>query len=282
MVRAARITPQRMRFRLQCGNRFCSLSPMTNNPSAPQAKHPMRKPRHGMRGRALNQDALSLISRLIGENGRAPDALIENLHRLQDHLGCLPADHRQALAEWMNLPMAHIEEVATFYAHFDCVPTLADKPAPLTIRVCSSLPCQLAGAETLRLALQNQTDPKTIRIVAAPCLGSCSEAPAALLGERRVGHATPDKLAALIEQKRTGPAPLNAIHLDAYRRAGGYRAFDELRQGDRSSEDIMTLLSASGLQGLGGAGFPAGRKWASVRGQPQYQRCAGSGHAMAD
>ena len=112
-----------------------------------------RKPRLGPRGRPLDTDALHMVARLVGERGRMADQLIENLHRLQDHLGCLPAPHRRALAEWMNLPMAQIEEVATFYAHFDCVEDLAERPAPITIRVCSSLPCQMAGAEALRLAL---------------------------------------------------------------------------------------------------------------------------------
>lgn len=243
-------------------------STMNERPSVPSPDPSQRKPRHGVRGRALDQEALKLVAHLIGENDRAPDRLIENLHRLQDHLGCLPADHRHALAELMNLPMAQIEEVATFYAHFDCVPRLSDRPAPITIRVCASLPCQLAGAEALRVALLNQCDPQSIRLVAAPCLGSCSEAPAALVGSRRVGHATAETVQALCADASINPSHLMGETLDAYQKAGGYTLLQALRSGARNADDIITILSASGLQGLGGAGFPAGRKWASVCAQP--------------
>jgi formate dehydrogenase len=197
-----------------------------------------------------------------------PDRLIENLHLLQDHLGCLPSAHRRALAEWMNLPMAQIEEVATFYAHFDCVESLDESPAPLTIRVCSSLPCQLAGAEALRLALLAKADPKQIRIIEAPCIGSCNEAPAVLAGQRRIGRAdAPMVLDHVVRQEIMPAAPAYA-DLSAYRRRGGYGHLIALRENRRTADEVIAALSQSGLQGLGGAGFPAGRKWSTVRAQP--------------
>lgn len=227
-----------------------------------------RKPRLGPRGRPLDTDALHIVARLVGERGRMADQLIENLHRLQDHLGCLPAPHRRALAEWMNLPMAQIEEVATFYAHFDCVEDLAVRPAPITIRVCSSLPCQMAGAEALRLALLAKADPKRVRIVEAPCIGSCHEAPAVLAGERRIGNANAERVLTDIADHALTPAKPPYADLAAYRARGGYDVLIALRDNRRTADDVIATLSQSGLQGLGGAGFPAGRKWMTVRAQP--------------
>ena len=227
-----------------------------------------RKPRLGPRGRPLDTDALHMVARLVGERGRKADQLIENLHRLQDHLGCLPAPHRRALAEWMNLPMAQIEEVTTFYAHFDCVEDLAERPAPITIRVCSSLPCQMAGAEALRLALLAKADPKSVRIVEAPCLGSCNEAPAVLAGERRIGHADAERVLADVTGHALTPIKPTYADLAAYRARGGYEVLIALRDNQRTADDVIARLSQSGLQGLGGAGFPAGRKWMTVRAQP--------------
>lgn len=231
------------------------------------AKPLRRKPRTAPRGRPLDQAVLAAVEALIGE-ARGPDRLIENLHRIQDTLGCIPAAHRRALAEAMNLPMAHIEEVATFYAHFDCVEKIEDRPAPLTIRVCDSLPCALAGAKALRDALTRETDPVRIRVVHAPCMGSCGEAPAALVGQRRVGEATSEKILAAIAAGDTQPAMPAWRPLSAYRETGGYALLQKLRNGVLSVDEVIAALSASGLQGLGGAGFPAGRKWAAVRAQP--------------
>jgi formate dehydrogenase len=227
-----------------------------------------RKPRLGPRGRPLDADAMTIVVRLTGELGRMPDRLIENLHLLQDHLGCLPAAHRRALAEWMNLPMAQIEEVATFYAHFDCVENLDDRPSPVTIRVCSSLPCQLAGAEALRLALLAKADPKQIRIIEAPCIGSCNEAPAVLVGQRRIGRADAHMVLDLVARQETTPAAPAYADLANYRAHGGYDHLIALRENRRTTDEIIEALSQSGLQGLGGAGFPAGRKWSTVRAQP--------------
>ena len=239
-----------------------------NETIAPRASTHRRTPRTAPRGRPIDPTALAFIESILHETDRTADRLIENLHVVQDHLGCLPAAHRRALAEWMNLPMAQIEEVATFYAHFDCVESLEQRPAPLTIRVCASLPCQMAGAEALRLTLLNTTNPQSVRIVEAPCMGGCGEAPTVMVGQRRILHATPDSVHAAIKKGETTPVSPHYHDLAAYRAMGGYTIIAQLRSGERTAEDIVTALSASDLRGLGGAGFPAGRKWTSVRAQP--------------
>ena len=239
----------------------------THASPAPNRKPPARSTRTGPRGRPLDDTALAQIRDLVSAC-RTPDTLIENLHRIQDHLGCIPAAHRRALAEWMNLPMAHVEEVATFYAHFDCVEDAADRPAPLTIRVCTSLSCMMAGAEALRDALAQTVDPAQIRVLAAPCIGSCAEAPAVLMGERRMGHADEERIRDAATIGATRAVLPRYTTLDEDRAAGGYTIVQELRDGTRSADAVIATLSASGLQGLGGAGFPAGRKWSTVKDKP--------------
>ncbi|GGK32986.1 NAD(P)H-dependent oxidoreductase subunit E [Salinarimonas ramus] len=200
---------------------------------------------------------------------RRRDLLIEALHRLQDGVGHLAARHLKALAEEFRIPEAEVYEVASFYHHFDIVKEGEAPPAPLTIRVCDGVACMLAGAERLTSALREGVDPAAIRVLSAPCIGRCAGAPAAHVGTRAVEHATPERL---IEVARAGdvvePIPREAIGLQAYRAQGGYRLLDECLSGTRDVEDIVATLSDSGLRGLGGAGFPAGRKWSIVRAQP--------------
>ncbi len=183
---------------------------------------------------------------------------------LQDRYGHLSARHLVALARWMRLPMAAVFETATFYAHFDFVDDGEAPPAPLTVRVCESLSCQLAGAEALERALAAGTDPARIRIVAAPCMGHCDEAPAAQVGHRSVGHATPERVHAAIDAGRFEPEPIDWPALDSYRARGGYKLLADLRERRVSVEDLAAMLEAAGLRGLGGAGFPTQRKWQAV------------------
>ncbi|MBU3730623.1 MAG: NADH-quinone oxidoreductase subunit F [Beijerinckiaceae bacterium] len=239
-----------------------------NETIAPRALTHRRMPRTAPRGRPLDSDAFSFIDSVLKDDDLSADRLIENLHVIQDHLGCIPATHRRALAAWMNLPMAQIEEVATFYAHFDCVETLAERPAPITIRVCSSLPCQMAGAEALRLALAQGSDLKKVRIIEAPCMGGCGEAPAVMVGQNRVAHATAQKVAAAITTNATTPLIPPYLDFATYRKEGGYTIVTQLRSETRKADDVIAALSHSHLRGLGGAGFPAGRKWTTVRAQP--------------
>lgn len=237
---------------------------MTVAPTRPEGRRPRPLPK----GRPLDTEALADIRRLLAERPRRRDLLIEHLHLVQDAYGHLSARHLRALAEEMRLSMAEVWEVASFYAHFDLVKDGEDAPAPVTVRVCTSVSCMLAGGAELAEALAGRVDPARVRVVPAPCIGRCAEAPAALAGRRAVDHATPEAIEAVL-----GAGDLDAVvpdHVDlaAYRAGGGHRLLAAVRSGEHSIESVIAALSDAGLRGLGGAGFPAGRKWSIVRAQP--------------
>jgi NADH:ubiquinone oxidoreductase subunit F (NADH-binding)/NADH:ubiquinone oxidoreductase subunit E len=208
------------------------------------------------------------LETLLHGRSRDRDQLIEHLHLLQDRFGHLSARHLVALARWMRLPLAAVFETATFYAHFDYVDDGQPQPAPLTIRVCESLSCQLAGASALERALAEAVDPAGIRIVAAPCIGRCDQAPAAQVGRRHVGFATPELIQAVIDAGTFEPEPDVWPGLEAYRAQGGYQLLEDLRAGRVTVDDLAATLEVAGLRGLGGAGFPTQRKWRSVLAWP--------------
>jgi NADH:ubiquinone oxidoreductase subunit F (NADH-binding)/NADH:ubiquinone oxidoreductase subunit E len=208
------------------------------------------------------------IEALLGDESRNRDQLIEHLHRLQDRFGHLSARHLRALAEWMRLPMAAVYETATFYAHFDFVDDGQAPPAPLTIRVCDSLSCQLAGAEALKAALLAGSDPARVRVLRAPCMGRCHEAPVAQVGRRHLGHATVSRVHGLIDAGHLEPERIAWPHLETYRAEGGYRLLADLREGRVRAKDLGASLDTAGLRGLGGAGFPTHRKWELVLAEP--------------
>ena len=228
-----------------------------------QRKHARKFPR----GRQLDQTALRDVREMLGPGPHQRDLLIEYLHAIQDKLGYLPRPHLAALATEMKLPMAEVYEVASFYAHFDIVET-TDAPSPkTTIRVCDSLSCMLAGAEALMTSLQASAA-ADVRIVRAPCMGACDQAPAAAHGHHLVGQANADALLAM----DTGAQPANvttatAIALSDYQADGGYQLLKSCLDGDHSADAIIETLAQSALRGLGGAGFPTHRKWAMVRAQ---------------
>lgn len=216
------------------------------------------------KGRVLRDADVAAARAAIGDPPYARDLLIEYLHRIQDREGCLPAGQLHGLAELMRLSMAEVYEVATFYAHFDVVADGDERPAPLTVRVCDSLSCALAGGEKLRAELEALKLPG-VRIVAAPCLGACHHAPAAMVGRRRVEPATVATVSACV---RTGTIDAEVTRhrsLDAYRLAGGYAILQDCLAGRRTRDDVIAGVSDSALRGLGGAGFPTGRKWSLVR-----------------
>jgi formate dehydrogenase len=216
------------------------------------------------RGRVLRQDEIDAVHALLGDRPRERALLIEYLHLIQDTEGCLPAGHLHALAEALGIPMAEVFEVATFYAHFDVVGDGEPKPPDVTVRVCDSLSCMLAGGETLLGALQEQKIPN-VRVVRAPCIGSCHTAPAAEVGHRHVDHATVAKIKDLAQAREVNPHVPDHQGFDAYVKAGGYAALRSCLSGVRKVEDVIAALSDGGLRGLGGAGFPTGRKWSLVR-----------------
>ncbi|MBD3788477.1 MAG: NAD(P)H-dependent oxidoreductase subunit E, partial [Sphingomonadales bacterium] len=219
------------------------------------------------KGRQIDEAAWAEVRRLLGDRPRRRDLLIEFLHLIQDAHGHLSAPHLRALAEEMQLSMAEVWEVATFYAHFD--PVREDQPPPpdLTIRVCESLSCELAGSEALIAALEQGHDPARIRVLRAPCMGRCDTAPVLEIGHLHIDHATPDKVQAAIAAGDFHAVIPDYETLAAYRAAGGYQTLAALREsGDW--EEVQARVLASGLRGLGGAGFPSGKKWGFVRANP--------------
>ena len=222
------------------------------------------------KGRQVEDGALQAMEALFAGHSMERHRLIENLHLIQDEYGCLEAAHLRALADLMKLSQAEVYEVASFYDHFDIVKEGEEKPAPLTIRVCDSLSCMMAGAESLIAALGDGLDQNQVRVLRAPCMGGCDVAPAVRVGNREVGHATAAELIALVSGKTSNrdiPADVPTYRdLAAYRTKGGYGSLDKARGGAIDFDGILETLSQAGLRGLGGAGFPAHMKWKFVRG----------------
>ena len=229
-------------------------------------QHVMAKRRdRGPKGRPLDDAALLEVSGLLEGREIRRDLLIEFLHLIQDTYGCLSAAHLRALAEMMRLSQAEVFEVASFYDHFDIVKEGEDAPPPLTVRVCDSLSCMLAGCEDLLSDLEKQADASLIRVVRAPCMGRCDTAPAARIGNREVDHASVEELLGLAVDGGFDVAVPDYIALHAYQEFGGYELYGKVRAGGISAEALIESLSDAGLRGLGGAGFPAGKKWGFVR-----------------
>ncbi|MGF1551116.1 MAG: NAD(P)H-dependent oxidoreductase subunit E [Paracoccaceae bacterium] len=220
------------------------------------------------KGRQHTDAGLAEVRRLLGDRPRRRDLLIEFLHLIQDEHGHLSADHLASLAHEMRLAQAEVYEVATFYAHFDVVREGEAPPPALTIRVCDSLSCRMAGAEALKAALEKGTNPAQVRVVRAPCVGRCDTAPVAEVGHNFVDHATPERVLAAVEANATEALVPVYEGFDTYRRAGGYETLEALRGGSRTADEVQQTLLDAGLRGLGGAGFPSGKKWSFVRAVP--------------
>ena len=218
------------------------------------------------KGRQLDSEALAEVQALLGDRPRRSDLLIEHLHLIQDHYGHLAARHLRALADEMKLPMAAVYEVASFYAHFDIVLEGEAAPPPLTIRVCDSLTCEMMGAQDLLKALPKEVGAK-VRVLPAPCMGRCASAPVAEVGHRHVDNATLESLTAAAGGDHHAVIPAYK-DLDAYEGEGGYKLLRACLAGERTPEQLIEVLSHAGLRGLGGAGFPTGKKWEIVRGYP--------------
>ena len=225
------------------------------------------KGRKTPKGRQVTDEALAEVRAVLGDRPRRRDLLIEHLHLIQDSYGHLSAAHLTALADEMRLSQAEIHEVATFYAHFDVVREGDTAPPALTIRVCDSLSCELAGAQDLLKKLGTIYGPGDVRVLRAPCMGRCDTAPTLELGHNHIDHATPEKVADAIASGDTHAHVPDYETFADYRDDGGYRALEDLRaNGDPDA--LQDQILASGLRGLGGAGFPSGRKWSFVRAEP--------------
>src|SRR5580700_10105268 len=189
-----------------------------------------RRGRDQPKGRQVEPEALVEVQALLGEHERRRDLLIEFLHLLQDHYGCLHARHLAALAEEMKLAQVEVYEVASFYAHFDIVMEDETPPPELTVRVCDSLTCELMGAQKLLAALPAKLGAK-VRVVRAPCMGGCHNAPVTAIGHALHEHATLDSVAEAAAHGHSHPEIPTYVTLDEYRAAGGYKLLADCLSG---------------------------------------------------
>ena len=237
------------------------------SPPAQRGGAGRRRPPRTPKGRQVDPQALEDVLALLTDRPRRRDLLIEHLHLIQDHYGHLSAAHLAALAQEMKLALTEVYEVATFYAHFDVVKEGQTPPPPVTVRVCDLLSCALKGAERLLDELPRKLG-ANVRVVRAPCMGACDRAPVCAVGHVQVMQADTAKVVAAAAKPahaHTYPTP-NAF--DAYARGGGYALLKACLGGARTRDDIIKAVSDAGLRGLGGAGFPTGRKWSLVRAEP--------------
>lgn len=222
--------------------------------------------RQAPKGRRVDPVALEQVRALLGDESRQADLLIEHLHKIQDKFGHLASSHLAALAQEMRLAQTEVYEVASFYHHFDIVKEGEVAPQALTVRVCDGLSCEMAGARDL-LAKLPKILGKEVRVIAAPCVGRCEQAPVAVVGQNPVIHATCEAVQATVESKQITQAPGDIVNFAGYQSAGGYDLLKKCISGERDVESVIKTMEDSGLRGLGGAGFPSGRKWRIVRGE---------------
>jgi len=234
--------------------------------AVPKSKALKRK-RAAPKGRRVDPHAREEVLALLGNSPRRRDLLIEHLHKIQDRYGCLAAPHLVALAAEMKMAMAEVYEVATFYHHFDVV-SEGHVPPSITVRVCDSIACAMAGAHDLLATLPALLGPD-VRVSHAPCVGRCDTAPVAVVGQNPVPHANADAVKALVEARSvTHVVPHDHVDYAAYRQQGGYEFARSCVAGEKQRDEIVAAMDDSGLRGLGGAGFPAGRKWRAVASGP--------------
>jgi NADH:ubiquinone oxidoreductase subunit F (NADH-binding)/NADH:ubiquinone oxidoreductase subunit E len=226
-----------------------------------------RRPGRTPKGRQVDPRALEDVRSLLGSRPRRRDLLIEHLHLIQDHHGCLPAAHLAALAQEMKLALTEVYEVATFYSHFDVVKEGQLPPPAVTVRVCDSLSCAMAGADHLLRELPSRLG-RDVRVVRAPCMGACDRAPVCAVGHVQVMRATTPGVADAVSKRTHAHAHPAGASFEAYRRDGGYRNLQACLSGTQTREAVIAAVGDAGLRGLGGAGFPTGRKWALVRAEP--------------
>jgi formate dehydrogenase len=238
-------------------------------PLHPVAGAPGRQPRPEARGRQPSAQALAEVRLLLQDAPRGREWLVEHLHRINDRHGHLPAALLAALAHELRLSQAEVYETASFYHHFEVVKDGQVPPARLTVRVCESLACAMAGSAALKAQLTQRLAARgDVRVLGVPCIGRCDGAPAAVVGQHAVDQAQPEAVMAALDAGRTQAEVPAVIGYARYVDSGGYRLLDELRAGTRSADSVIAALGDAGLRGLGGAGFPAARKWDAVRRQP--------------
>jgi formate dehydrogenase len=235
--------------------------------SAQKQGSELKLPRAIGKGRQVDPTALQQVQALLGDESRQKDLLIEHLHKIQDTYKHISAKHLVALAKEMKLSKAEVYEVATFYHHFDVVKEGETAPPELTVRVCESLTCDMMGAEELISSLEQGLG-DSVRVQRVPCIGRCDKAPVAVVGMNPVEHADAKKVIPLVEQKAVEPETIEPIRFEAFISQGGYTMYQQCVNGTVTVDAVLNAMDDSGLRGLGGAGFPAGRKWRIVRDQP--------------
>ncbi len=223
-----------------------------------------RRVRAKLKGRPVDPAALAEVQALLGNEPRRRDLLIEHLHKIQDRYGHLSDARLVALAAEMNLAMTEVYEVASFYHHFDIAKDGAEAPAAITVRVCDSLACEMGGARQL-LAKLPRILGRDVRVIPAPCVGRCEAAPVAVIGQNPLPHATAEGVAKLVAAKAVRHRPAKYTTYREYRRNSGYALLQDCLAGKRDYRQLTQVMEDAGLRGLGGAGFPAGRKWKIVR-----------------
>jgi len=219
------------------------------------------------KGRPVEAQSVEEVRALLGDEPRRRDLLIEHLHKINDRYGHLSAAHLAALAQEMQLSQTEVYEVATFYHHFEVVKEGETPPPALTVRVCDSIACELAGSEELLEKLPGILG-TGVRVLHAPCVGRCEAAPVAVVGQNPVGNATVDAVKKAVEKKQTTCAETDYVDFAAYSKGGGYKLIADCLAGKHTREGLTKIMEDSGLRGLGGAGFPVGRKWKSVSAEP--------------
>ncbi|MGA8928188.1 MAG: NAD(P)H-dependent oxidoreductase subunit E [Pseudolabrys sp.] len=226
-----------------------------------------RRPQRTPKGRQVDPQAVVEVRSLLTDRSRRRDLLIEHLHLIQDQYGYLSAAHLAALAAEMKMALTEVYEVATFYAHFDAVKDGELPPPPVTVRVCDSLSCAMAGGEKLMKDLSSKLG-REVRVVHAPCMGACDRAPVCAIGHVQTFKATAETVAAAVKAKPHAHAWNPGADFAVYQKAGGYALLKACIADKRTRDELIKIVSDSGLRGLGGAGFPTGRKWSLVRAEP--------------
>jgi formate dehydrogenase len=226
-----------------------------------------KKRKFGLKGRGVEPKAREEIRALLGRVPLRRDLLIEHLHKIQDRYGHLSSAHLAALAEEMRLSQTEVYEVATFYHHFDVVKEGETPPPALTVRVCDSISCSLFGSDVLIENLSKALG-KDVRVLHAPCVGRCESAPVAVVGQNPVLNASVASVEKAVADGQTRCPETRYIDFNAYRKDGGYKLIAACLAGERTREEITKIMEDSALRGLGGAGFPTGRKWKIVAAEP--------------